>query len=109
MTELTRLTIAEARGKLRAREITSTELTEAYLGAIDAAVDVNAEREAGSNLDARHLQGLQSMTLRWMAMSLPPTTTRHFVMKSTAAFVCPSAVAFSASFCAVKLILPTGE
>jgi peptidase S41-like protein len=39
---------------------------------IDTAVEANAEREAGSNLDARHLQGLQSMTVRWMAMSLPP-------------------------------------
>ena len=37
MTDLTRLTIAEARDKLKGREITSTELTEAYLGAIDAA------------------------------------------------------------------------
>ena len=37
MSELTRLTIAEARDKLRAREFTSSELTEAYLGAIDAA------------------------------------------------------------------------
>ena len=36
------------------------------------AVDINAEREAGSNLDARHLQGLQTMTNRWMGMSLPP-------------------------------------
>jgi hypothetical protein len=39
---------------------------------MDAAVEVNAEREAGSNLDARHLKGLQSITLRWMATSLPP-------------------------------------
>jgi hypothetical protein len=39
---------------------------------IDRAVEINAEREAGSNLDARHLQGLQSMTNRWMGMSLPP-------------------------------------
>jgi aspartyl-tRNA(Asn)/glutamyl-tRNA(Gln) amidotransferase subunit A len=37
MTELTRLTISEARKKLRAREITAAELTDAYLGAIDAA------------------------------------------------------------------------
>ncbi|WP_442582415.1 amidase [Mesorhizobium sp. ASY16-5R] len=37
MTELTGLTIAEARAKLKAREITSTELTDAYLAAIDAA------------------------------------------------------------------------
>src|SRR4051794_39113877 len=37
MTELTGLTIAEARAKLKAREITSTELTDAYLMAIDAA------------------------------------------------------------------------
>jgi hypothetical protein len=39
---------------------------------IDTAVEINAEREAGSNLDARHLRGLQSMTNRWMGMSLPP-------------------------------------
>jgi hypothetical protein len=39
---------------------------------IEIAVEINAEREAGSNLDARHLQGLQSMTQRWMGMSLPP-------------------------------------
>jgi hypothetical protein len=39
---------------------------------IDTAVQINADREAGSNLDARHLQGLQSMTNRWMGMSLPP-------------------------------------
>ena len=37
MTDLTRLTIAEARTKLRAKEFTSAELTDAYLGAIDAA------------------------------------------------------------------------
>jgi len=37
MTDLTKLTIAEARAKLRAKEITATELTESYLSAIDAA------------------------------------------------------------------------
>jgi aspartyl-tRNA(Asn)/glutamyl-tRNA(Gln) amidotransferase subunit A len=37
MTDLTHLTIAEARKKLRAGEITSSELTEAYLSAIGAA------------------------------------------------------------------------
>jgi len=37
MSELVRLTIGEARAKLRAREITSAELTDAYLSAIDAA------------------------------------------------------------------------
>ncbi|MEN3146388.1 Asp-tRNA(Asn)/Glu-tRNA(Gln) amidotransferase subunit GatA [Neorhizobium sp. IRAMC:178] len=40
MTELTSLTIAEAREKLKAREFTSVELTEAYLSAIDAANSV---------------------------------------------------------------------
>ncbi len=35
MTDLTQLTIAQAREKLAAREISATELTEAYLGAID--------------------------------------------------------------------------
>jgi hypothetical protein len=39
---------------------------------IDRAVEINAEREAGSNLDARHAQGLTSLTNRWMGMSLPP-------------------------------------
>ena len=39
MTDLTRLTIAEARDKLRGRQISSAELTDAYLGAIDAAND----------------------------------------------------------------------
>ncbi len=37
MSELTALTIAEARDKLKAKAITATELTDAYLSAIDAA------------------------------------------------------------------------
>jgi aspartyl-tRNA(Asn)/glutamyl-tRNA(Gln) amidotransferase subunit A len=37
MTDLTRLTISDARDKLRGKEITSAELTDAYLDAIDAA------------------------------------------------------------------------
>ncbi|MEO3385940.1 Asp-tRNA(Asn)/Glu-tRNA(Gln) amidotransferase subunit GatA [Mesorhizobium sp. CAU 1741] len=37
MTDLTRLTISQAREKLRAKEVTALELTDAYLGAIDAA------------------------------------------------------------------------
>ncbi|GAB4352105.1 MAG: Asp-tRNA(Asn)/Glu-tRNA(Gln) amidotransferase subunit GatA [Oricola sp.] len=36
MTDLTSLTIAEARDKLTAKEITATELTDAYLAAIDS-------------------------------------------------------------------------
>src|SRR5690606_21974608 len=36
MTDLTHLTIAEARAKLQAREISAIELTDAYLAAIDA-------------------------------------------------------------------------
>ncbi|MEP4341276.1 MAG: amidase family protein, partial [Lentilitoribacter sp.] len=39
MTELTQLTIAEARQKLQSKEITSVELTDAYLSAIDSAND----------------------------------------------------------------------
>ncbi len=39
---------------------------------IERAVAINAEREAGSNAAARHAQGLASMTIRWMGMSLPP-------------------------------------
>jgi hypothetical protein len=37
---------------------------------IDRMVEVNAEREAGSNQAARHAQGLASLTNRWMGMSL---------------------------------------
>ena len=39
MTDLTRLTISQAREKLRAKEISALELTDAYLAAIDAAND----------------------------------------------------------------------
>ncbi len=39
MTDLTALTIAQARDKLRAKQITSSELTDAYISAIDAAND----------------------------------------------------------------------
>ncbi len=42
MTELTQLTIAEARSGLAAKEFSAVELTDAYLGAIDAAKDLNA-------------------------------------------------------------------
>jgi len=36
------------------------------------AVDLNAERQAGSNDDARHARGLEAMTLRDMTQSSPP-------------------------------------
>ncbi len=39
---------------------------------IDRAVDLNADREAGSNPAARHARGLESLTTRWLGMSLPP-------------------------------------
>jgi len=39
---------------------------------IDRAVEMNAEREAGSNLEARRARGLEAMTIRPMALSLPP-------------------------------------
>jgi Peptidase family S41 len=39
---------------------------------IDRAVELNADREAGSNLEARHARGLAAMTIRWLALSLPP-------------------------------------
>ena len=42
MGELTKLTLAEARDKLRAREVTSLELTEACLSAIEGAGALNA-------------------------------------------------------------------
>ncbi len=42
MTELTSLTIAEARDRLRGREISAAELADAYLAAIEAARSLNA-------------------------------------------------------------------
>ena len=39
---------------------------------INRAVEINAEREAGSNLEARRARGLEAMTIRPMALSLPP-------------------------------------
>ena len=49
MSDLTRLTIAEAREKLRAREISATEITDAYLAAIDRANPVIASNGASAN------------------------------------------------------------
>ncbi|MCG5477798.1 Asp-tRNA(Asn)/Glu-tRNA(Gln) amidotransferase subunit GatA [Sinorhizobium alkalisoli] len=66
MTDLTSLTIAEARAKLSAREITAVELTDAYIAAIEAAnetinayVDVTPEkaREMARASDARIAAG----------------------------------------------------
>ena len=39
---------------------------------IDRAVELNAERQAGSNVDARYARGLSTMTVRPMALSAPP-------------------------------------
>ncbi len=66
MTDLTRLTIAEARDKLRGREITASEITEAYLAAIDranpalnayVAVTHDKAREMAKASDARLARG----------------------------------------------------
>ncbi len=66
MTDLTSLTIAEARAKLSAREITAVELTDAYIAAIEAAnetinayVDVTPEKalEMARAADARIAAG----------------------------------------------------
>jgi hypothetical protein len=40
--------------------------------AFDRAVELNADRQAGSNLDARRARGLEAMTLRWLGMSPLP-------------------------------------
>ncbi|MFN4274313.1 MAG: Asp-tRNA(Asn)/Glu-tRNA(Gln) amidotransferase subunit GatA [Aliihoeflea sp.] len=66
MTELTRLTIAEARKALAAKEFSALDLTEAYLGAIDAANDTfnayvkvthDQAREMAKASDARLAKG----------------------------------------------------
>ena len=40
--------------------------------AFDRAVELNADRQAGSNLDARRARGLEAMTIRWLGMSPMP-------------------------------------
>ncbi len=66
MSELTSLTIAEARTKLRAKEITAIELTEAYIAAIEAAngklnayvkVTPDKAREMAEGLGRTHCRG----------------------------------------------------
>ena len=42
MTELTSLTLAQARDRLRNKDITATELTDAHIGAVEAARALNA-------------------------------------------------------------------
>lgn len=39
---------------------------------IDRAVALNADRQMGSNTDARHARGLEAMTIRPLMLSLPP-------------------------------------
>jgi hypothetical protein len=39
---------------------------------IERAVDLNADRQAGSNLDARRARGIEAMTIRPMSQSAPP-------------------------------------
>jgi hypothetical protein len=39
---------------------------------IELAVARNADREAGSNLEARRARGVEALTLRWFGMDLPP-------------------------------------
>lgn len=45
---------------------------------IDRAVELNSDRQAGSNPDARHARGLEALTIRTMAMSSPPD--EHWVL-----------------------------
>ncbi|MGE0729424.1 MAG: S41 family peptidase [Acidimicrobiia bacterium] len=45
---------------------------------IERAVELNAERQAGSNADARLARGLEALTIRTMAMSAPPD--EHWVI-----------------------------
>jgi hypothetical protein len=46
---------------------------------IERAVELNADRQAGSNPDARRARGLESLTIRTMAMSSPPDEHRVLV------------------------------
>lgn len=60
------------RGFQHATFIAGVEVTDWSGVPIDRAVAINADREAGSNEAARHVRGLDAMTVRPMAMSLPP-------------------------------------
>ena len=67
MTDLTRLTIAEARAKLRGKEIKAVEITDAYLAAIDRASEIeNAQHELVENaLRGDHHGELQPILARF--------------------------------------------
>ncbi|HYT88623.1 MAG TPA: S41 family peptidase [Gemmataceae bacterium] len=55
------------------RQLTSGMVVTHWNGSpIDLAVARNAEREAGSNPEARRARGVEALTLRWLGMSLPP-------------------------------------
>lgn len=63
-------------------QVSGLELPDDLLGAellywngttIANAIEINADRQAGSNLDARHVRGLNSLTLRPLGRGLPPT------------------------------------
>ncbi|RVC61161.1 Asp-tRNA(Asn)/Glu-tRNA(Gln) amidotransferase subunit GatA, partial [Mesorhizobium sp. M2A.F.Ca.ET.046.02.1.1] len=66
MSDLTHLTISEARAQLRGKEITAAEITEAYLAAIDranpvlnayVAVTADKARDMAKNSDAKLAKG----------------------------------------------------
>lgn len=54
------------------RFVPGVEITHWNGMTIDQAIARNGERQAGSNPDARHARGLNSLTLRPLARSLPP-------------------------------------
>jgi len=46
---------------------------------IERAVELSGERQAGSNLDARHVRGLDALTIQPLRISLPPDAHREVI------------------------------
>ena len=78
--------------------------------AMDVAIARNGDRQAGSNPDARHARGLNSMTMRPLARSLPPNeewvTVRYIPLNTRAAAGDPPA---SAEFTQPWLVFQPGQ
>ena len=86
MSELTRLTIAEARKKLLAKEFSAVELTNAYLDAIDvAAHEIPRPRKAAlfpprqlvNDFQTASRLGLNTMFWAFLYASHTPPVTRR--------------------------------
>ncbi len=104
MTDLTKLTIAEARDKLAARDFTATELTESYLGAIETgnealnafiAVTGDIAREQAKASDAKIAAGEARRWKVFLSALKTFTRPRVFTLRRVLIFLMASSLSMS--------------